>query len=161
MVHESEFQTRVRECIRELLMPAAGPRAAMRAKLRQARDIFYDEMIRTVEKPLLDELQGLPQANFSSKKELSYWLSAELTRLGLAIRCPRTDIPARLVAVPDAGRADGGIGTFAFEVMDAKGRAKLTARGRRTLPELTLTRDEKLDRLPPGYNYTLSSSPAR
>lgn len=55
----------------------------------------------------------VPQDTYDEKRELAKWVNAELRRFGVAIKCPRTGLPAFLVADP-GGRP--GSGRFQLEV---------------------------------------------
>ncbi|HKQ48575.1 MAG TPA: hypothetical protein VJZ71_10940 [Phycisphaerae bacterium] len=100
---------------------------------------------RLLEPALAAEASRQPQRTYDEKKTLAKWVNAELRRIGLAIRCPRTGRPSLLLA--NAG-GQPGIGRFHLEHTDAEGRRHRSVTSV-ALPELKLMPDE-LTRAPYG-----------
>jgi FHA domain len=68
-------------------------------------------------------IQAMPQDTYDQKKELAAWVNAELGRFGLAVKCPKTGLPAKLHGdtgnYPETGR-------FQFQVSTDSGRPHRT-----------------------------------
>jgi hypothetical protein len=58
-------------------------------------------------KSLDQELRVIPQKTYEQKKDLARWLSCQLKAFNLAIRCPQTGLPAKLIANPGRNRSGG------------------------------------------------------
>lgn len=78
-------------------------------------------------------LQAMPHDDYEGKKEVARLANSEAERFGLAVKCPKTGLPAKLRA--QTGNWPG-IGRFAFEVyVDGK---RSTPSASDKLPELEL-----------------------
>lgn len=68
--------------------------------LRNARQLFHEQVAIQVA-PLLNKyLEKVPKSTLQEKQELAKWVNAELRSLGLAVRCPKTGQAAMLRADP-------------------------------------------------------------
>jgi hypothetical protein len=68
-------------------------------------------------------IQAMPHDTYEQKKELAAWVNAELGRFGLAVKCPKTGLPAKLHG--DTGNYPE-IGRFQFQVSTDSGRPHRT-----------------------------------
>ncbi len=103
------------------------------SRLKGMADLSYDEaravlldfessareaIARALSPHFVYHVTFMPQETYDEKRELAKWVNGELRRFGVAIRCPKTDLPAFLVADP-GGRP--GFGRFQLEVtLDGK-----------------------------------------
>lgn len=94
----------------------------------------------------------LPQSTYDEKKALARWVNHELREFRLALKCPKTGLPATLVGHPGW---DPAVGRFQFEVVE-KGR-----RPRRTFSSVTLPPLELLAEAPERSPTGPSEGPAR
>lgn len=115
-----------------------GDFAERRDALRELHLATRTAVAVAFEAVLNDEARARPQQAYDDKKALATWVNAELRELGLAIRCPRTDRPCRLMGNP-GGKP--GEGRFVLEFLDDAGRRQqpLTSV---TLPHLALMPDD-------------------
>jgi hypothetical protein len=89
--------------------------------------------------PLLNaQVSAMPSENYGDKQKIASWVNGELRRLGLAIRCPKTNHPAILVA--DVRGGEHEISRFRLEIRDDSGNRKRTWSSQ-SIPELTLMED--------------------
>ena len=119
------------------LSPSPADYDGIARHLDEAGRGFRRAVAERLEPALNDHLKGLPQASYGEKQELARWVNAELRRFGLAIRCPKTGLPAILIADPGD---DPARGRFQLDVITAAGRNKRTVSSVQ-LPHLALTAD--------------------
>lgn len=85
---------------------------------RRLRDAVQELIVQRVEPAFNKELQSRPHDTAADKQELCRWANVELReKLSLAIRCPKTGLPAKL-------HADGGKnaknGRFQIELLGSE-----------------------------------------
>ena len=84
--------------------------------------------------PLNARIRAMPHETYEEKKALAQWVNDQLEPLGLAVKCPKTGLPAKLRA--QTGNWPG-VGRFAIEIkIDGKQKTPTVSD---KLPELTLT----------------------
>ena len=89
--------------------------------------------------PLLNaQVSAMPSENYGDKQKIASWVNGELRQLGLAIRCPKTNHPAILVA--DVRGGEHEISRFRLEIRDDSGNRKRTWSSH-SITELTLMED--------------------
>ena len=124
-----------------LAIAALGPAPAgydgLTRHLDKAGRGFRRAVAERLEPAINAHLRNIPWATYGEKQSLARWVNAELQRFGLAIHCPKTGLPAILLADPGD---DPGRGRFQLDVITAAGRHKRTVSSV-TLPRLALTAD--------------------
>jgi hypothetical protein len=89
--------------------------AARRGALVNLHDHVRAAIARSFESALNERAASLPGDTYEDKKVVARFVNSELREFGLAIRCPKTGLPAFLVAHP-GGRP--GIGRYHLEVVE-------------------------------------------
>ncbi len=132
---ESKWATLVQSQLARL--PAEyAQRYAAASEMRHA---FQSKLAESLQESLNEHLKTVPQDTLIEKQALASWVNEQLRLQGLAIRCPKTGLPAILVAdFKDAQSED--ISRFRLEVRDPRrGRYKSFSSG--GLFEFTLIED--------------------
>jgi hypothetical protein len=80
---------------------------------------YMQQLASNVATALNAEIGERPQGTYEEKKALAVWVNAELRRLDLAIKCPKTGLPSTLRAKPGHRPA---IGQFAIEAKEPGGK---------------------------------------
>jgi hypothetical protein len=113
------------------------PLSQLMPQLHRATDLFLHEIAERVCGPMNDYLRTMPQATLEEKKALAKWLNAQLGAMGLAIRCPKSNSPAFVVAdIGDNPR----VGRFQLRVSDnGESSRSRTTLSRVELPRLEFT----------------------
>lgn len=106
-------------------------RAADLAKLNHE---YRQELAAQLTPALNAKIRAMPHGTHEEKKELARWVNEEVERFGLAVKCPNTGLPAKLVG--DKGDYTG-TGRIQFLTLNAEGKRKPTA-SPKELPELEL-----------------------
>ena len=111
---------------------------AVRKRATALVDDARKEAARVLQPAINDRAAEMPHEKYEDKKRLAKWVNAELRRMGLAIRCPRTGIPCYLMGNPGG---QPGFGRFLLEYTDEEGKRRhpLTSV---TLPHLDLMPDD-------------------
>jgi hypothetical protein len=107
------------------------------AALSEINHACRQRMAAELAEALNARIREKPHETLEEKKELARWVNDQLKPLGLAVRCPNTKLPARLMGIAGSYRPDEPGGTFCFEIYK-DGKQRKTAYSD-TLPELTLT----------------------
>lgn len=133
--HPVPDPTKQAEHLRALL--ATVPDDAGYAQLVQSLDglarALRQQIADRLEPALNAQIRGMPQETLDQKKELARWVNTELDRLGLAVKCPKTGLPAKLRGVTGHWP---GVGRFAIEIyVDGKQKTPTISD---TLPEIQL-----------------------
>jgi len=122
----------------------SGSYSTVASRLREVRELVHEEIAERLSKPLNEHLAQIPHATLHEKQDLARFANAEMRCLGVAIRCPKTGLPAMLHA--NSGH-DATKGRFQFSVIDHKPHPTRTVTSQ-TLPMLVLmphfTRKEPL-----------------
>jgi hypothetical protein len=118
---------------------------ALRDSLGKMSEVFRVSLAEKLEPALNARAATMPQETYEDKKTLAKWINAELRRLGLAIKDPKTGKPCHLVG--DSGNKPG-IGRFMLNYTEDAGKLVHTVTSV-TLPPLTLMPDD-LSRAPYG-----------
>ena len=101
--------------IKQLLTQApTGDYGAVVSWQVEVRRLVDDLVIERIEPAFNARLAEMPQETLSDKQQLCRWVNAELRRLGLAIRCPKTGHAAILHADRGNPRQNG---RFQVELM--------------------------------------------
>lgn len=110
--------------------------------LQAAADLsraFHQVLAEVLQPRLNAYVKTLPQETLADKRSIATWVNAELRKLGLTIRCPKTGNPAILVA-DTQDRVHGHITRFRLEARDDRGRNVRSCTSP-TVPELELMKD--------------------
>jgi hypothetical protein len=99
---------------------------------------FKNELAAKLQSPLNTHLRALPRATYAEKQSIASTVNGYLRDYGLAIRCPKTNKPAILIADVEGGPDSPS--RFRFEVRAESGRRIRTVSSRE-LPELVLMED--------------------
>ena len=99
MGQDTAQETRWRNACRNLLKISARDYAGEYQQYQTVREIFYQELSTAFARSLRRRLDHLSQETFENKTAVASYVNDQLRGLGLAmaILCPRTDRPARLV----------------------------------------------------------------
>jgi hypothetical protein len=108
--------------------------ATVAARLREESHASRMRLAAELAPALNAKMQAMPHDTLDQKKELGQWVNDELEPLGLAVRCPKTGLPAKLRGLPGNWP---GVGRFGIEVY-SDGKRRMTTVSDK-LPELTLT----------------------
>jgi hypothetical protein len=100
---------------------------------------FRAELAKAMEPRLNQYLRTLPSETYAEKQSLCSWVNGQLHDLGLAIRCPRTQRPAILVA--DVQGGPDSASRFRLDIRTESGQRTKTLSARQ-LPSLDLMEDE-------------------
>ena len=95
---------------------------------------FKQQVASRLQPKLNAHVQEMPRETYEDKKAIGDWVNAELEKFGLALRCPKTGLPAQLKGDPGNWPK---IGRFQFQVVTGTGRPKRTV-STDTLPVLEL-----------------------
>lgn len=90
-----------------LQVPAGEDYPAALQRLTAARDVFLSMLSTQLEHPLNAYAHSRPLSTFSDKSLIARQVNADLRQLSLAIRCPKTQQPAYLVADHGKQRSTG------------------------------------------------------
>jgi hypothetical protein len=102
------------------------------------------------------EVRAMPHADLDGKKAVCDFVNGELERLGLAVKCPKTGLPAKLKG--NAGNWPE-IGRFAFEVY-IDGKRERSAYSDK-LPELQLIDANPANELESGWQAKVGPKASR
>lgn len=106
----------------------AGGYERVAKRLREARELFHEEIAYLVAAPLNQHLARMPQATLQEKQELAKWLNAELRFLGVAVKDPHSGHAGYLRGSPRYKDKEGG-GKFQVCVADGQDvRATVTSK---------------------------------
>lgn len=119
--------------------------AARRAALIELHDAVREAVVRALEPVLNEHVASLPHSTYEEKKTLAKWVNAELRRVGLAIKCPKTGHPCLIVATTGNRPT---VGRFVLDYTDEQGKRRHPISWS-VLPQLELTLDD-LSRVPYG-----------
>jgi hypothetical protein len=119
--------------------PAGIDYGAVARQLDDADQRFRRTVAEHLEAAINDHLGNLAQATYAQKQELARWVNNELRRFGLAIKCPKTGLPAILLADP----GDDDRGRFQLDVR-VQGKSKRTVSSVK-LFQLTLIPDVRAE----------------
>ena len=104
-------------------IPADTNYGQVAAVLSEANRDVRREMAARLEPVLNAHIQAMPHETHEEKKTLANWVNAEVEPFGLAVKCPKTGLPAKFRGHPGHWP---GIGRFGFEVyIDGKRKAWL------------------------------------
>lgn len=106
-----------------------------RDKCIRINRIVREEIGRTLEPLINEELRKMPQESYLQKQKLAHWINNELRPFGLAALHPNQKVPS----VVEANRGNGG--RFRFSYRDNQGRLH-TSGGPRTLSFVEVTAAE-------------------
>jgi hypothetical protein len=116
---DPESQKRLERVIKLLQARGTGDYEQVAMQLREARELFHEEIARSVQKSLNEHLSNMPQKTLKEKQELAKWLNAECRFLGVAVKDPSGQA-AFLRANP---RFKDKEGTGRFQVCVLEGQA--------------------------------------
>ena len=89
--------------------------------------LFMNELGKRLAPALTDHLQLRPQSNIIEKTHVAKWLTEQLARFGLAVRCPKTGQAAVLMAVRKYDNPSrGGFQISAPDPDVVRGRRRVT-----------------------------------
>lgn len=97
--------------------------ASLKARLDAENAAFRGKLAAELAPALNARIQEMPHETYEQKKALANWVNEQLDSLGLAVKCPKTQLPARLHG--DTGSWPE-IGRFQFQVATGKGRPTRT-----------------------------------
>lgn len=117
-----------------------GDYANQRALLVRISDATRAAIAKAFGPILTERAKAFPQQDYEDKKALARFINSELRRFGLAIKCPKTGMPAFLVAHPGG---QPGIGRFHLEVTDS-GKPRRTVTSSEFPESLSLMPDQVL-----------------
>ena len=80
---------------------------------------YMAKLAKELEPALNAHVQSMPQETHEDKKEVASWVTKELRRFDLAIKCPKTGHPAILFTIPDY---QPGVGRFVVEHKTPEGK---------------------------------------
>jgi hypothetical protein len=143
----AEVTASVRKSVEKIVDDLPSNYVDRRAALVAMSDTFREEMARAIAPALNENVQSLEQNSYEAKKTTAKYVNAELRRIGLAIRCPRTSEPTLLQAYPGNHPDEG---RYRLDYTDAEGRRHHTVSWN-TLPQLELMPDN-LTRVPYGQH---------
>jgi hypothetical protein len=98
------------ERLRDLLDPSADPPdyPALFERLHGLATVVREELAARLGPALAVHLKTLSQGTYAEKQDLAKWVNGQLRQLGLAVRCPKTNRAAILLADhgpnPEKGR---------------------------------------------------------
>ena len=107
-------------------------------RVTELRTAFHRFLAEQLQSRLNAHLKTVPQESYQEKQALASQVNRELRELGLSIRCPRTGLPAILIA--DVREPSEGSSRFRLEVATAEGGRRRTYTAA-TLPDLELMVD--------------------
>jgi len=112
-------QARLRAVVREFLRESPADYAGMKTRVDALTTMVREEAAAAIREPLNLYAAGLPHGTYTEKKVLANWVNAEMRRMGLALRCPKSGQPSIIQATighnPEAGK-------FRLDYIDAEGR---------------------------------------
>lgn len=117
--------------------PETAPYQELARSARERTHAFRQQLAAELAPALNAHIRTMPHEALEQKKELARWVNDQLRPLGLAVRCPNTGLPARLLGIAGSYRPEVPGGTFCFETY-TDGKQRKTAYSD-ALPELTLT----------------------
>ena len=121
------------EQIKGLFLEVPEGYEARQAELAKINHLYRQLLAEQLAPVLNAKIQAMPHDTYEEKKTLAKWVNAEVERFGLAVKCPKTGLPATF-------RGHTGnwaeIGRFGFEVY-IDGKRKVSAYSDK-LPELQL-----------------------
>ena len=117
---------------------------------------FRKEIAEAVAPALNAEVRAMPHADLDGKKAVCDFVNGELERLGLAVKCPKTGLPAKLKGNP-GNRPE--IGRFAFEVYIDGNRERSAYSDK--LPELQLIDANPANELESRWQAKVGSKDSR
>jgi hypothetical protein len=138
---ESKLSPDKREQIKSLLLDLPEAFQDRLSAVKAVRDTFHEEAVAAMTAPLNEHFAPLPQDTGKEKSETASYINGTLRSIGLTIRCPKTSLPATLVADFQDG-AHQDISRFRLEVRDEQGKKIRTFSGR-YLPELSFMQDHQ------------------
>ncbi len=141
----------IRRAVRAIADALPDAYAKKRDGIVATGDAVREELARALEPILNAEAAKLPQATYDEKKTLAKWINAELRRVGLAIRCPKTGNPCLIVATTGHSPL---VGRFVLDYTDSEGKRQHPVSSV-TLPTLQLMPDD-LTRAPYGERRSRS-----
>lgn len=132
---DRDSQKRQERLIQLLQAGNSGGYERVAKRLREARELLHEEIAHQIEPLFNARVASMPQETLRAKQGLARWVNAELrTSFGLALRCPRTSLPALLHADPGSNPSKG---RFQIELMGEQNARKKTVSSA-TLPYLGL-----------------------
>ena len=129
-----EFRKAVEACLD--MVPQDCP--ALIAEMERFQHEFRVALAERLEPVLNAYVRQLPQDTYEDKKALARFVNAQLSPLGLAVRCPKTGMPSIIEA--DANDASGKVSRFRYFARRPEGRRVRTV-SNKELPVLELMED--------------------
>jgi hypothetical protein len=107
--------------------------------LTEIRHVFLQVLAENLQNCLNEHLKSIPEDTLAEKQALATWVNEQLRSLGLAVRCPKTNLPGILTA-DFKDSANNEVSRFRVEVRNER-RGRFKSMAVNTLFDLTLMED--------------------